>query len=128
MNLTLNIEFSSMEELQGFLNGREKNEITYEVVKNVGVNKEKAMGEIKEVVETPLEDKTPPTTATEVPTQEVTYTTDELANAAVSLMDNGKQEALVALLAEFNVTSLPELKPEQYGLFATKLRELGANI
>ena len=63
-----------------------------------------------------------------VPTTSVSYTPDDLAKAAMSLMDSGRQADLLGLLQQFGVTSLPELKPEQYGPFATALRGLGAQI
>ena len=63
-----------------------------------------------------------------VQTQQITYTPDDLSKAAVTLMDLGKQQELLNLLAQFGVQSMPELKPEQYGAFALALREKGANI
>lgn len=63
-----------------------------------------------------------------VPTAAPQYTQDDLVRAAMPLMDAGKQQELVELLRSFNVFSLPELKKEQYGPFAAKLREMGANI
>ena len=66
--------------------------------------------------------------STTVPTSSVSYTPDDLARAAMSLMDSGRQADLLGLLQQFGVTSLPELKPEQYGPFATALRGLGAQI
>lgn len=63
-----------------------------------------------------------------VPTSAVTYTLDELARAAMSLMDSGKQPDLLQLLASFGVEALPALPPAQYGAFATALRGLGAQI
>lgn len=70
----------------------------------------------------------PKAEAPKVPTQEKTYTPDELAKAGVSLLDKGKQADLLALLSEFNVAAIPALKPEQYGAFALRLREMGAEI
>lgn len=70
----------------------------------------------------------PKAEAPKVPTQEKTYTPDELAKAGVSLLDKGKQADLLALLGEFNVAAIPALKPEQYGAFALRLREMGAEI
>lgn len=70
----------------------------------------------------------PKAEAPKVPTQEKTYTPDELAKAGVSLLDKGKQADLLALLGEFNVAAIPALKPEQYGEFALRLREMGAEI
>ena len=63
-----------------------------------------------------------------VPTSAPTYTPDELARAAMTLMDSGRQQELIGLLQSFGVSSLPELKPEQYGPFATALRGMGAEI
>lgn len=63
-----------------------------------------------------------------VPTSAVSYTLDDLARAAMSLMDSGKQPDLLQLLASFGVEALPALPPAQYGAFATALRGLGAQI
>lgn len=63
-----------------------------------------------------------------VPTSAPEYTMDDLARAAIPLMDAGNQQALVGLLAQFGVSALTELKKEQYGAFATALRGLGAKI
>lgn len=68
----------------------------------------------------------PPVTA--VPTTERTYTLDELANAAMTLMDKGMQTQLQELLAGYGVEALPALSKDQYGNFATALRGMGANI
>lgn len=63
-----------------------------------------------------------------VPTVSTSYSLDDLSSAAMQLMDAGKQSELMALLAEFGVIALPSLPVEQYGAFAVKLRELGANF
>lgn len=63
-----------------------------------------------------------------VPTVEHTYTLDELANAAMVLMDKGMQNQLQELLASYGVEALPALPREMYGNFATALRGMGANI
>lgn len=63
-----------------------------------------------------------------VPTSAPSYTMDQLAVAATQLMDAGKRDELLQLLAAFGVQALTSLPQEQYGAFATKLRELGANI
>lgn len=70
---------------------------------------------------------TPPA-AGAVPTSAPTYTADDLARAAVTLMDAGRMADLQQLLGQFGVASLPELKQEQYGMFATALRGMGAPI
>lgn len=60
--------------------------------------------------------------------QPQTYTIEQIQTACAPLMDAGKQQELVGLLAQFGVQSLPQLPKEQYGAFATALRGLGANI
>lgn len=70
----------------------------------------------------------PVTPAPAVPTSTHTYTPDELAKAAMPLMDAGKQQELIGLVHQFGVSSIPELRPEQYGAFATALRGMGAQI
>lgn len=63
-----------------------------------------------------------------VPTSTPSYTADDLAKAAMTLMDSGKQGDLINLLGQFGVNSLPDLPPEKYGAFATALRGMGAQI
>lgn len=63
-----------------------------------------------------------------VPTSAPTYSFDQLALAATQLMDAGKQQDLLQLMASFNVNALTALPKDHYGAFATKLRELGAKI
>ena len=63
-----------------------------------------------------------------VPTTAPGYTMDQLAVAATQLMDAGRQQELLALLASFGAPSLMALPKEQYGNFATQLRGLGANL
>lgn len=65
---------------------------------------------------------------TPVPTTERTYTLDELANAAMTLMDKGMQAQLQELLASYGVEALPALPKNLYGNFAIALRGMGANI
>lgn len=64
----------------------------------------------------------------QVPTTTAAYTLDDLARAAMPLMDAGRQADLQQLLKLFGVEALPALQPGQYGAFATKLREMGAQI
>lgn len=71
---------------------------------------------------------TPPTPAAAVPTSTATYTLDDLARAAMTLMDTGRQVDLQQLLARFGVDALPALPQTQYGAFATALRGMGAQI
>lgn len=69
-----------------------------------------------------------PVTPPVVPTTAASYTTDDLAKAAMILMDAGRQGELMQLLASFGVESLPALPQTQYGAFATALRGMGAQI
>lgn len=69
-----------------------------------------------------------PPASTGVPTAAVTYTLDDLARASMVLMDSGRQVELINLLSQFGAASLTELKPNQFGAFATALRGLGAQI
>ena len=57
-----------------------------------------------------------------------TYTLDALARAGAVLAQSGKMEQALALLAKYNVQTVNQLKPEQYGAFATELRALGAQL
>lgn len=63
-----------------------------------------------------------------VPTTAQAYTLDDLARAAMTLMDSGRQIDLQQLLSQFGVEALPALPQAQYGAFATALRGMGAQI
>lgn len=76
----------------------------------------------------PVTPQSVPPVQNTVPTSTPSYALDDLARAAMTLMDTGRQAELQALLAAFSVNSLPELQPERYGAFATALREKGAQI
>ena len=67
---------------------------------------------------------------TTVPTQAPGYTLDQLSLAGSQLIQMGesKRNELMNLLATFGIQALTELPQEQYGAFATKLRELGAQL
>ena len=56
------------------------------------------------------------------------YTIEQIMKAGASLMDAGKIAELRNLIKSFNVEAVTNLKPEQYGAFATELRKLGAMI
>lgn len=56
------------------------------------------------------------------------YQIDDLARAAAQLMDAGKQQELIALLGQFGVQALTQLSKEQFGTFATALRQMGAKL
>lgn len=57
-----------------------------------------------------------------------TYTLDQIAKTGASLVDAGKMEQLLALLAKYGVQAVTQLQPDQYGVFATELRTLGAQL
>lgn len=57
-----------------------------------------------------------------------TYTLDQISRAGASLVDAGKMQQLLELLGRYGVQAVTQLKPEQYGAFATELRALGAQI
>lgn len=66
---------------------------------------------------------------TNVPVAAQTYTMDQLAVAATQLMDAGRQAELLNLLNNtYGAPSLMALPKEQYGNFATALRQMGAKI
>lgn len=56
------------------------------------------------------------------------YTLDQISKAGAALVDAGKMEPLLALLAKYGVKAITQLQPAQYGVFATELRALGAQI
>lgn len=63
-----------------------------------------------------------------VPVTAPTYTLDQIARAGASLVDAGKMEQLLALLGRYGVAAVTQLQPDQFGVFATELRALGAQI
>lgn len=63
-----------------------------------------------------------------VPTTAQTYTVEQLAVAATQMVDAGRRQELVNLLGRFGVQALTALPKEQYGAFATALRQMGAKI
>lgn len=70
----------------------------------------------------------PPVQQAPVQTAAPSYSADDLARAAMTLMDSGRQGDLINLLAQFGTEALTQLQQEQYGAFATALRGLGAPI
>ena len=56
------------------------------------------------------------------------YDKETLIRAAAELMDQGKQQELLALLARFNVPSMRALDPAQVGDFGAAMKELGAKL
>lgn len=77
----------------------------------------------------PAQTAAPTNPAPAVPVTTVpTYTLDQIAKAGASLVDAGKMEQLLALLAKYGVQAVTQLQPDQYGVFATELRTLGAQL
>lgn len=77
----------------------------------------------------PAQTAAPTNPAPAVPvTMAPTYTLDQIAKAGASLVDAGKMEQLLALLAKYGVQAVTQLQPDQYGVFATELRTLGAQL
>lgn len=74
---------------------------------------------------TPVE---PAVQTTQVPVSEKTYTLEDIQRASATLVQGGKIAQLQALLQQFNAISLAHLSQDNFGAFALKLRELGADI
>ena len=98
-------------------------------VNTVPVNTVPVQPVIPEAQAAPAAPVTPAVPVTSmVPTSTREYTLDELARAGMTLMDAGRQADVQNLLMRFGVSVLPALPKEQYGAFATALREMGAQI
>ena len=65
-----------------------------------------------------------------LPTQTApqTYTVQQLGQAARPLMENGRQQELIGLLAEFGVQSVTALPENRRADFAARLRAMGGLI
>lgn len=57
-----------------------------------------------------------------------TYSVTDLGLAARPLMENGRQQELIALLAEFGVQSVAAIPENRRADFAARLRALGGQI
>ena len=81
---------------------------------------------------TPVNTPTPvPAAAPVVPlSQGPTYTLAQIAKAGADLISQnpGLMPQVNALLAQYGVQAVTDVKPEHYGTFATALRGLGAKI
>ena len=76
------------------------------------------------VVEAKPEEATPPKQEAAAPT----VTMHDVSIAGAKLVDAGKMDAVVNALKEFGVYAITQLKEEQLGAFAMRLRDLGADI
>lgn len=79
-------------------------------------------------VESPAAIPVAPATAAVPVSAPPAYTLDQIAKAGASLVDAGKMDQLLALLAKHGVAAVTQIQPDQYGIFATELRALGAQI
>lgn len=61
-----------------------------------------------------------------MPSGAPTYAVEDLMRAGGELLNLGKNPGV--LLQQFGVQAVTQLKPEQYGAFATALRQMGARI
>lgn len=143
----INLSFESYEEMQGFakklLIGSDQDQPAQTVVvEPVGISAPVQTVPVTQQPTAPVVNPVPqvspvnvvPQTAAEtvapaqVQVSTTAYALEDIAKAAMTLMDAGKQTQLQELLAGYGVGSLPELPKEQYGNFATALRGLGAAI
>lgn len=61
-----------------------------------------------------------------VPTAPVGYTLNQLSNAGATLVEQGKMNELMALLARYGVSAITQLPPAQYPAIAAELIAMGA--
>ena len=106
--------------------------ISTQNISSVPTNISQPAQEIQNVVPiTPAQNTAPVQTQpvqTAVPTTAKTYTLEDLQRASGALVQAGKIQQLQGLLQQFNAISLAHLAQENFGAFALKLRELGADI
>ena len=109
--------------------------ISTQNISSVPTSVSQPVQEIQNVVPiTPVQSTAPVQTAqnqpvqTAVPTTAKTYTLEDLQRASGALVQAGKIQQLQGLLQQFNAVSLAHLAQENFGAFALKLRELGADI
>lgn len=99
---------------------------------SVPTNMNQPVQEIQNVVPITSSQNTAPVQTqpvqTAVPTTAKTYTLEDLQRASGALVQAGKIQQLQGLLQQFNAVSLAHLAQENFGAFALKLRELGADI
>ena len=69
-----------------------------------------------------------PYVAPAAPTAAPQYSLDMIATAGSRLIDAGKMDQLMGVLAKYGAVSLTDINPAMYGAIATDLRALGAAI
>lgn len=106
--------------------------ISTQNISSVPTNMNQPVQEIQNVVPITSAQNTAPVQTqpvqTAVPTTAKTYTLEDLQRASGALVQAGKIQQLQGLLQQFNAVSLAHLAQENFGAFALKLRELGADI
>lgn len=106
--------------------------ISSQNISSVQTNMNQPAQELQNVVPiTPAQNTAPVQTQpvqTAVPTAAKTYILEDLQRASGALVQAGKIQQLQGLLQQFNAVSLAHLAQENFGAFALKLRELGADI
>ena len=106
--------------------------ISTQNISSVPTNMNQPVQEIQNVVPiTPAQNTAPVQTQpvqTAVPTTAKTYTLEDLQRASGALVQAGKIQQLQGLLQQFNAVSLAHLAQDNFGAFALKLRELGADL
>ena len=106
--------------------------ISTQNISSVPTNISQPVQEIQNVVPITSAQNTAPVQTqpvqTAVPTAAKTYTLEDLQRASGALVQAGKIQQLQGLLQQFNAVSLAHLAQENFGAFALKLRELGADI
>lgn len=76
----------------------------------------------------PVQPPAPVPAAVPAQTAPQTYTVQQLGQAARPLMENGRQQELIALLAGFGVQSVAALPENRRADFAARLRAMGGLI
>ena len=106
--------------------------ISTQNISSVPTNMNQPVQEIQNVIPiTPAQNTAPVQTQPvqqAVPTTSKSYTLEDLQRASGALVQAGKIQQLQGLLQQFNAVSLAHLAQENFGVFALKLRELGADI
>ena len=106
--------------------------ISTQNISSVPTNMNQPVQEIQNVVPITSAQNTAPVQTqpvqTAVPTTAKAYTLEDLQRASGALVQAGKIQQLQGLLQQFNAVPLAHLAQENFGAFALKLRELGADI
>lgn len=112
--MKITAEFNSMEEMQEFAKT---------VVCGVQVPAEKPKP-TKKKEPAPEEKPAPATTEAPAEDSKENFTKEEVRAKLAALNKSGKREKVRELLKEFGVTTLPEVKPEDYPALMAKAGEL----